>query len=108
MQDIYSTLSILNMILTIAGIIGGYLAFKNGLNRRASELQEHAINAMEQEIAVLRSRLEDLEVENKRLEQVIYTLCEALKKRGLVVTIEGNIVTVSDGHDTQSVRIQGA
>lgn len=108
MQDIYSTLSILNIILTFAGIIGGYWAFKNGIHRTASEVQEHVINAMEQEIAVLRDRLEDLEMENKRLEQVLYTLCEALKKRGLVVTIEGSMVTVSDGHETQSVRIQGA
>ena len=69
--------------------------------------QTIVINAMEQEISVLRDRLEDLEAENKRLEQVLYTLCEALKKRGLVVTIEGSMVTVSDGHETQSVRIQG-
>jgi 2,4-dienoyl-CoA reductase-like NADH-dependent reductase (Old Yellow Enzyme family) len=107
MQDIYSTLSIINAFLTIAGIIGGYWAFKTGMNRTASEIQEHVINAMEQEITVLRARLEDLETENKRLDQVLYTLCEALKKRGLVVTIEGSMVTVSDGHETQSVRIQG-
>jgi hypothetical protein len=107
MQDIYSTLSILNTVLTIAGILGGYWAFRNGIHRSASEIQEHVINAMEQEISVLRDRLEDLEIENKRLEQVIYTLCEALKKRGLIVTIEGSMVTVSDGHETQSVRIQG-
>jgi hypothetical protein len=107
MQDIYSTLSILNTILTIAGILGGYWAFRNSIHRSASEIQEHVINAMEQEISVLRDRLEDLEIENKRLEQVIYTLCEALKKRGLIVTIEGSMVTVSDGHETQSVRIRG-
>src|SRR5690242_21081685 len=107
MESIYSTLSIINAILTIAGLVGGYWAFKAGINRSASEIQEHVINAMEQEISVLRDRLEDLATENKRLEQVIYTLCEALKKRGLVVIIEGSMVTVSDGHETQSVRIQG-
>jgi hypothetical protein len=108
MQDAYTMLSILSMVLTVACIIGGYLAFRFGINRTANEIQERVINTMEQEIAVLRGRLEDLETENKRLEQVIYTLCEALKKRGLVVTIEGSMVTVSDGHDTQTVRIQGA
>jgi hypothetical protein len=108
MQDIYGTLSIINAFLTITGIIGGYWAFRSGLSRTAGEVQEHVINAMEQEIAVLRGRLEDLETENKRLEQVLYTLCEALKKRGLIVTIEGSMVTVSDGHDTQTVRIQEA
>jgi hypothetical protein len=107
MQVISNSLSIINFILIIAGLVGGYWAFKTGISHTASEIQEHVINAMDQEIAILRDRLEDLETENKRLEQVLYTLCEALKKRGLVVTIEGSMVTVSDGHETQSVRIQG-
>ncbi|HEX4207876.1 MAG TPA: hypothetical protein VHZ51_27490 [Ktedonobacteraceae bacterium] len=106
MIDLYSGISIFSMILTVAGIIGGVLVFKSGISRTAYEVQERVINAMQSEIAVLRSRLEDLENENKRLDQVIYTLCEALKKRGLIVTIEGHIVTVSDGHETQSVRIR--
>ncbi len=107
MQDIYSALSILSVVLTIAGIIGGFWAFKSGINRTANEVQERVINAMQQEITILHNRLSDLEAENKRLDQVLYTLCEALKKRGLFVTIEGHMVTVSDGRETHSVRIQG-
>lgn len=107
MQELSSALSILSVVLTLCGLVGGFLAFKSGISRTANEVQERVINALQQEINVLHTRLSDLESENKRLDQVLFTLCEALKKRGLVVSIEGNIVTVSDGHETQSVRIRG-
>lgn len=107
MQELLNSLSIVSLVITIAGLVGGVFVLKAGLNRTANEVQERVINAMQTEISVLRVRLEDLEQENKRLEQVINTLCVALKKRGLIVTIDGNIVTVSDGHETQSVRIKG-
>lgn len=106
MQTLINLLSIISLLLTIGGILGGIWAFRNGFTRTANEVQERVINAMEQEIAILHLRLGDLEEENRRLEQIINTICTALKKRGLVVTIEGNIVTVSDGHETQSARIQ--
>lgn len=107
MNDLYTTFSIVSLILTICGIVGGYVAFKYGIARTANDVQEHVINALRNEIDVMRNRIEDLENENLRLDQVILTICEALKKRGLIVHIDGSIVTVSDGHETQSVRIQG-
>jgi hypothetical protein len=104
MQDTYISLSIISTILAIGAIIGTILAYLQGTK---GHIQERAINAMEQEIASLKRRLDDMEQENKRLEQIIATICEALKKRGLNVTIDGNIVTVSDWNVTQPVRIQG-
>lgn len=106
MNELYTTFSIVSLILTISGIIGGYVAFKYGISRTANDVQEHVISALRSEIDVMRDRIADLEQENVRLDQIILTICEALKKRGLIVSIEGNIVTVSDGHDTQNVRIQ--
>jgi hypothetical protein len=105
MQETYISLSIISTILAIGAIIGTILAY---LQSTKGHIQERAINAMEQEIASLKRRLDDMEQENKRLEQIIATICEALKKRGLDVTIDGHIVTVSDGNVTQSVRIQGS
>ena len=107
MNDLYTAFSIVSFILTICGIVGGYVAFKYGIARTGNDVQEHVINALRNEIDVMRNRIEDLENENLRLDQVILTICEALKKRGLIVHIEGSIVTVSDGHETQSARIQG-
>jgi hypothetical protein len=108
MNDLYTAFSVVSLILTICGIVGGYVAFKYGIARTASDVQEHVINALRNEIDVMRDRIEDLENENIRLDQIILTICEALKERGLIVHIEGSIVTVSDGHETQSMRIQGA
>ena len=108
MNDLYTAFSIVSLILTVCGIVGGYVAFRYGITRTANDVQEHVINALSSEIDVMRDRIEDLENENLRLDQVILTICEALKKRGLIMHIEGNIVTVSDGHETQSVRIQGS
>jgi 3-dehydroquinate dehydratase len=106
MNDINTILSIFSVTLTIASIIGGFYAFKTSLSRTANEVQEHVINALNQEISVLRGRLDDLEKENKKLNQVIVTICEALKRRGLIVTIEGNLVTLTDGKNSQTARIQ--
>ncbi|MBE3560104.1 MAG: hypothetical protein IMW89_12890 [Ktedonobacteraceae bacterium] len=106
MQDLANLLGIVSLILTLSGLLGGFWAFKQSVARTANEVQERVINAMEHEIDVLHQRITDLENENRRLDQIICTLCEALKRRGIIVTIEGNIVTVSDGHETQSVRIQ--
>jgi hypothetical protein len=108
MNTISVTLSIFSVVLTIASAIGGFYAFKNGLSRTANEVQERVINALHEEISMLRGRLEDLEKENKKLDLLITTLCQALKRRGLIVTIEGNVVTVTDGHNSQVARIQEA
>jgi hypothetical protein len=106
MNDLSTLLSIFSVTLTIGSAIGGFYAFKNGLSRTANEMQERVNTALNQEMAVLRGRLEDLEKENKRLDQVIITICSALKRRGMVVSIEGNLVTVTDGRNSQTARIQ--
>jgi uncharacterized protein HemX len=97
-------ISIISLLIAIAAIVGTIIAY---MHSTRGQIQERALNAMEQELAVLRSRLDDMENENRRLEQIIATICEALKKRGLSVQIDGNIITVSDNSTTQTVRIQG-
>jgi hypothetical protein len=84
-------ISITSLFIAIAAIIGTIIAY---MHSTKGQIQERALNAMEQEIDVLRSRLDDMENENRRLEQIIATICKALKKRGLSVQIDGNIITV--------------
>lgn len=107
-DNVYTALSIFCMILTLCAIFGGILAFRNGFTRTANEIQERVINALESEISTLRMRIEDVEQENNRLHQTILTICEALKKRDLVVSIDGNLISISDGKSTHSMRIQGS
>ena len=98
-------LSILNLVLLIATTLGGILAFRHGFTRTANEVQERVIAALNSELAALASRVESMEKENVRLHQIIATICAALKQRGIAVTIQGDMVNISDESGTQTERI---
>ena len=106
MMDVASTLSIFSILLTVCGILGGIVAFRNGFARTANEIQERVINALESELAQLRQRLDDLKEENTRLKLTIDTICAALKSRGLAVTVEGDMVSIRDSAGSTTTRIQ--
>ena len=102
-------LSIVNLALCIGLAIGGVAAFRHGFARTANEVQERVINALESEINTLKDRLSELEKENIRLTQVIATIRAAMRRRGLLVTIEGELVSIRDkaGRFSQDARIRG-
>lgn len=102
-------LSILNLVLCLGLALGGFAAFRHGLTRTANEVQERVIHALESEINSLKDRLSELEKENVRLTHLIATMRHALKRRGLFVTIDGDLVSIRDraGKLTQAARIQG-
>src|SRR5438094_6076710 len=101
----YNVLSILNLVLAIGTVIGGVMAYRHGFTRTANEVQERVIAALNSELATLAGRIESMEQENIRLHQIIATICAALKQRGIAVTIEGDMVNISDGSGTQTERI---
>jgi uncharacterized protein (UPF0335 family) len=101
----YNFLSILNLALLIATALGGIMAFRHGFTRTANEVQERVINALNSELATLTGRIESMEKENIRLHQTIATICAALKRRGIAVTIQGDLVNISDQSGTQTERI---
>ena len=98
-------LSILNLVLLIATTLGGILAFRHGFTRTANEVQERVIAALNSELAALASRIESMEKENIRLHQIIATICAALKRRGIAVTIQGDMVNIHDQSGTHTERI---
>lgn len=113
-QNIYMICSIIYIVFTIIAMLAGVFVFKkevikatNEIQAHTSTIQQNAISAMEQEISVLRSRITDVERENKKAEQIILTICDAMKKRGLDIHVDGNVVTVRDGKETSVVRITG-
>src|SRR5437773_5749881 len=108
MTEFYNTLSVISLLLTIGGLLGGFYAFKSSMSRAANEVQEHVINALESEITNLHQRLADLKDDNSRLELIIETICAALKSRGLAVTIDGDMVSIRDtsGTTTTVAHIQ--
>jgi uncharacterized protein (UPF0335 family) len=72
---------------------------------RANEVQERVISALNSELTTLADRIESMERENIRLHQIIATICTALKRRGIAVTIEGDMVNIRDQSGTHTERI---
>lgn len=89
-------LTLFNMVITLGLIIGAIVAYRNGLARATDEIQSRVIMTLQSEIQALKDRLESLEKENTRLSQVIMTIRTALKRRGLHITIDGELVSIYD------------
>ncbi len=106
----FNFLSILNLIVTLGLVIGGLLAYQHGFARTANEVQERVIHALQSEIGALQDRIVALEKENTRLSHVIMTIRSSLKRRGLHITIDGELVSIQDrsGRLTQATRIHGS
>lgn len=99
--------SLAGLISFGATVIGAFFLIKNGVGKSTNEAQESAINAMKSELDTLRGRIEDTEKENAGLKQTIQTICEALKLRGLVITIQGEMVNIQDSNGSTTTRIRG-
>lgn len=105
LNNMYIMLSIFSIAFTIAGILGGILAFRNGFTRTANEVQERVIHALESEITALHLRISDVEDENRKLEQTLLKMFQTLKKRGIAISIDGNVMKISDGNETENVHL---
>jgi len=101
--NLTDALSLLSLVLTLCAILGGILAWRSGFNSTANAVQERVINALDSEISTLRLRLEDIARENTRLNQMIETICLALQKRGLEVTIDGDVITITDNQGSSTI-----
>lgn len=79
---------------------------KSQVGDATSKAQNDAIQAMQEEIASLRRKVEDLTRDKIRLEQTIDTICAALKIRGMVITIQGELIHIEDKNGkTTTTRI---
>ncbi len=79
--------------LGIGGLIGiVYFTFRSGL----TALQKQVNEALRERVDVLESKIADLEKEKAIHRHIIDTITSALKQRGMVVTIDGDMVTISD------------
>jgi F0F1-type ATP synthase alpha subunit len=99
---------------TVAGLIslgvtfvGGFYLVRSGVSKSATEAQQSAISALQAELATLRGRVGDAEKERVRLEHTIETICAALLTKGMVITIQGEMVNIQEGKMTTTTRIRG-
>lgn len=98
-QALSTIAGIVSMGITIVGAV--YIVRSN-TGKATSDAQQNAISALQAEVATLRNRIEDAEKENTRLQQVIQTICAALKVRGMVITIQGEMIHIQDDKGTST------
>ena len=106
MNNFSDAVSILNTIIMLCALLGGYLAFRVSRQQSIGEIQSQVINALKAELETLQRRMDALEKENTRLVQIMGLIKSALRKRGLTISIDGDLVTISDNGSSQSARIQ--
>jgi hypothetical protein len=99
-------------VLFIA-IIGSFFLVKSGIGKTVSKANQEAITALQATIIALQAdlstmsrKIEEEIKRNARLDQTIDTICAALKIRGMVITIQGEMIHVEDRNGkTTTTRI---
>lgn len=111
MNELYTLGNIFNAFLTIGLFFGGYIAIKSGRRKALNSIQVDSMAASEQTISALKERLDLLEKrldevvkENSALRQIIETIKGALLKRGIHVTIDGDMVIIEEAARTSAIR----
>lgn len=92
---IVNFLPYLDAILAVGLMIGGILAMRNGRRNALATIQEQTITALQGQIDALSLRIAELEKTNAKQEFIIETMQAAMKQRGFVVSIDGDLVTVT-------------
>lgn len=109
-MNIQSFLQLFSYVLPVCLTIGGLLAIRKGRTQEVANAQNELLKTLKDEIAALRRRVDDLVAERATQDRVITTIRQALKDRGLRVTIAGDFVTIKDskGQTTTKSIQQGA
>lgn len=96
-------------VLTLLGIIvyGFYItrSAKGKAEKIASEAKDGAIEAMNTYMDVLKERIKDAEEENIKMRHTVETIVSALKAKGIYITIDGDMVHISEGKNNTTARI---
>ncbi len=91
-----TNVGVINTVLIMFLTVGGFLAFRNGRRAELTKFQRETIEAMQQRIDTIEGKLIDLQTENALQRHIIDTITLALKARGMVVTIDGDMVTINE------------
>lgn len=118
-------LNLINSLSALAGlittgtgfivfIVGGFYLIKSGVSKTVAKANQDAITALQatiialqSDVSILRAKVEDVTKDKIRLEQTIDTMCTALKSKGFLITIQGDMVMVDtiDGKNSTVARI---
>lgn len=95
-MQIVDLIPYLSAFLGLCISIGGAFAFKQSYSKTVSDIQERVIGALNKEIETLNRKIETCEEDITRQQRVIETIQEALKSQGIIIKIDGDIVTIEE------------
>lgn len=104
MNNLTQIFALINALWIICGSIGGFFAFRHAVKTKVIELQHETIDLLKTQIDTLEQKVDLLKEENVRQSLIIETIQAALKQKGIIVTIDGDLVTISDGKQSSSVK----
>jgi len=96
-------LPILQAVFVLAAVVGGVFVFRSTKRTGIIQIQNDTIAAMQQQIDALKSGQDTLQKENSHLHYVIETISEALKHKGILITVNGEMITLEDTKSQSSV-----
>lgn len=109
----YNLGSLLNVFLILAGVVVCIYTVKNGLVKALSEVQNNTITSLTATIDSLKTEIDSLgrkvtglEKENKKLEIIMVTIVDAMKRRGFEINIDGTMVRIRDNKDNSDLNIR--
>jgi uncharacterized protein YlxW (UPF0749 family) len=95
-------LTLINALWLICGTVGGFFAFRHAVKTKVIELQHETIELLQAQIEALEHKTDSLKEENTRQALIIETIQSALKQKGMIVTIDGDLVTITDAQGGRS------
>ncbi len=91
-----SILVILNLVVLVGGIIGGYLVLRTSLAHGSQEIQERVRVALKDENEGLQRRLDALEDDYAMCKRQLELVVEIMRRQGIILEINGEMVKVRD------------
>lgn len=98
-------LPIFSIVISILVVVGGYIAFRSGFFKQSSEIQSQTIDALKTRVDTLESQAISDAQEIKRLRTVINTVRFALKRKGILIEIEGEYITLIESGESKSTHM---
>ena len=110
MIDWAQILTVANLLILLAVTFGGYFALKSALARSEIDVQTRVRDALSAENNLLQKRVERLEKENKRLENLLQLVVTTLNNTHHIdLEIDGDMITMrSPSGGTHVSRINNA
>ena len=98
---------LINTLLVLSGLVGAIFVFRNAKKNGIILIQDQTITALNQRLDAQENEIKALKDKNLYLEQVIETISTAMKKKGVVISVDGELVTFTDsGGKSSTVRRQ--